>query len=466
MDRTENLHFPYLMPSQAQKHVTINETLRALDAILHLSVASRSDIAPPSTPEPGSRYLIPEHATGEWAGREKQIAAWQDGVWIFHPPRAGWIAHVSDEQLLLVFDGTDWDSTAFGSQLPARLGLNTTAEAPNRLALAGDASLFTHEGTGHQLKINKAGVEHNASVLFQTDWSGRAEFGLAGDDNFHVKVSADGTAFTEAMVIDGATGITSFPAGVAGMREQLTADRTYYVASTGSDDNSGLSPASPFATLQKAVDEAHKLDCSVHHVTVSMANGIYPGGYISRPLLGGSKLRIIGNETMPANVTLSSPLLVIDNALVQISGVRFAPSGSGQYALSVREGATVLLGAVDFGTCMDGRQVNAERHSRVIFEQDYKISGGAMLHFSAITGAIISGANLSVILTGSPVFTGEFAHASGTGIIDYWNLTIDGTATGKRYSVSANGVINLYGKPENFLPGDISGSTDTGGIYT
>lgn len=40
--------------------------------------------------------------------------------------------------------------------------------------------------------------------------------GLAGNDDFAIKVSADGAAFTDAMVIDAASGAVQFPAGTLG----------------------------------------------------------------------------------------------------------------------------------------------------------------------------------------------------------------------------------------------------------
>ena len=84
----------------------------------------------------------------------------------------------------------------------SRLGVNTTADATNRLAISSPATLFTNEGAGHQVKVNKANVGDTASFLFQTNWSGRAEMGLAGDDDFHFKVSPDGGAWFEALLID------------------------------------------------------------------------------------------------------------------------------------------------------------------------------------------------------------------------------------------------------------------------
>ena len=89
MDATENLALPYILPSQAQKHVTHNEAIKALDAVVQLAVTSRSVATPPPSPAAGVRYIVPAGATGAWAGREKHVAAWQDGVWVFYMPRTG-----------------------------------------------------------------------------------------------------------------------------------------------------------------------------------------------------------------------------------------------------------------------------------------------------------------------------------------------------------------------------------------
>src|SRR5690606_16467928 len=39
-------------------------------------------------------------------------------------------------------------------------------------------------------------------LLLQTGFSGRAEIGLAGDDRLHLKVSADGSTWVDALVAD------------------------------------------------------------------------------------------------------------------------------------------------------------------------------------------------------------------------------------------------------------------------
>lgn len=110
MTDTLHLALPMIAAAQAQKHVTYNEALRSLDALVMLSVLDRDLTAPPGSPAEGARYLVQATGTGAFAGRDGQIAHFRDGAWAFHSPRAGWIAHVADEDTLLVHDGSAWRS--------------------------------------------------------------------------------------------------------------------------------------------------------------------------------------------------------------------------------------------------------------------------------------------------------------------------------------------------------------------
>ena len=47
MDQTPNLELPFIMAAQAQKHITHNEALRILDALVQLSVVARDLATPP-----------------------------------------------------------------------------------------------------------------------------------------------------------------------------------------------------------------------------------------------------------------------------------------------------------------------------------------------------------------------------------------------------------------------------------
>ncbi len=207
-DLSPNLSLPFLAPSQAQKHVTHNEALRLLDAVVQLVVASRSQTAPPADPGAGARYILPAGASGAWSGQEGMIALWDGSAWGVVAPGPGWRAWVLDEDRALLCKDGAWQEPPL-----AWLGVNASADATNRLAVSAPATLLSHEGAGHQLKINKAQAGDTASLLFQTGWSGRAEMGLSGSDAFAVKVSADGATWHTGLSLVAASGEALLPQG-------------------------------------------------------------------------------------------------------------------------------------------------------------------------------------------------------------------------------------------------------------
>ena len=91
-DTSPVLALPYIQPSQAQKHVTHNEALRLLDAIVQLSVLSFTETTPPATAAEGDRYLVASNAVGDWAGHDQEVAVFVDGAWQFIAPMPGWVA--------------------------------------------------------------------------------------------------------------------------------------------------------------------------------------------------------------------------------------------------------------------------------------------------------------------------------------------------------------------------------------
>lgn len=209
MDQTPNLKLPFILPSQAQKHVTHNEALRLIDAIVQLRVISRTLDDAPATPSEGDRYIIATPAQGDWAGHDGAIASYIDGGWLFVMPASGWLAYIEDEAKLRLFDGNDWQDISFtlpDTLTPNMLGINATPDANNRLVLSSPASLFNHAGAGHQIKINKQTAAATASFLYQTNWTGFAEMGLNGSNDFSIKVSDDSGNWREAIKFDHATG--------------------------------------------------------------------------------------------------------------------------------------------------------------------------------------------------------------------------------------------------------------------
>ncbi|MBB2907169.1 hypothetical protein FHR76_003562 [Rhizobium sp. RAS22] len=220
-EQTARLQLPYILPSQAQKHITHNEALQRLDAIVQL-VVKAVVAAPPENAAEGDCFLLSAGATGDWAGKGGRFAFRQDGAWLSITPQPGWTAWFAAESRYRVLRDGGWRDLP----LPATgrlesMGIGTEADAVNRLALASPASLFTHaqDDGSHRMTINKAGRADTASLLFQSGWSGRAEMGLAGNDGFSIKASTDGTSWHTAIVCsgDGRVSMPNRPLAVAGL---------------------------------------------------------------------------------------------------------------------------------------------------------------------------------------------------------------------------------------------------------
>lgn len=213
-----NLSLPLIQAAQAQKHVTHNEAIELLDMIVQLTVQAFDATTPPAQAGEGQAWALGASPTGVWASQGGQIASWRGGGWIFATPQIGWQAWGVAEGALRVYTGNGWQDVAPETVLQnlSGVGVNTTSDATNKLAVAADATLLSHDGAGHQLKLNKAGAGDTASLLYQTNWSGRAEMGLAGTDNFSIKTSPDGSTFNDAIVVNKDDGKVSFPSGTNG----------------------------------------------------------------------------------------------------------------------------------------------------------------------------------------------------------------------------------------------------------
>uniref|UniRef100_UPI0028ABA6E2 DUF2793 domain-containing protein n=1 Tax=Brevundimonas sp. TaxID=1871086 RepID=UPI0028ABA6E2 len=223
-DFSARLALPYLAAGQMQKHVTLNAALTRLDALLQTLAVSRTITAQPEGPADGALYILPEGATGSaWSGRPAgTLMRFEAGGWAVVPTPDGLIAMVADAGEAVVRVGGDW--RPLGERLGVaqdltRLGVGTTADAANPVAMKVNAALITARGTGEggdgdlRIKVNKEAGDDVLSLLFQSGWGGRAELGLIGDDDLSLKVSADGGTWRRAFAVDRATGRVAFDQG-------------------------------------------------------------------------------------------------------------------------------------------------------------------------------------------------------------------------------------------------------------
>lgn len=142
MTLTARLGLPMLAAGQAQKEVTHNEALLAIDRLLCLAVRSRSTVAPPGQVDDGECYIVPTGNTG-WGAAAGSLMCRDGSGWATVAPMPGMLAYVGDERALLLFDG-EWSS-----QLPvaglAIAGRTLLTAAPRALAAATGGTIVDVE---------------------------------------------------------------------------------------------------------------------------------------------------------------------------------------------------------------------------------------------------------------------------------------------------------------------------------
>jgi len=223
-DVSANLSLPYIQPSQAQKHVTHNEAIRRLDAVVQIGVLDVQQ-SPPTDPNEGERWIVDVGATGTWAGQDHAVALWDGTAWMYFIPDEGWIAFNRETDGLLIFNGAQWvgafaSDTSLSDGSLKKVGVNTAPDTINRLSVKTDRALFSHDditpGNGDMVIVtNKDTSGNDTGVTFQTGYSTRTLFGLYGNDDTSLKVSPDGATFHNALSVSQSTGNIAFGASTA-----------------------------------------------------------------------------------------------------------------------------------------------------------------------------------------------------------------------------------------------------------
>ncbi|MDC7683862.1 DUF2793 domain-containing protein [Asticcacaulis sp. BYS171W] len=170
LQNTPRLGLPLLQSGQAQKHVTLNESLWRLEALVQARVLSRAVGAQPDSPADGEAYILPEGAAGAaWDMAEAgDFVVFQAGYWERLPVPVGALVHVADEDRYYRRGVSGWAAlqSTFGSlQNLDRLGVSATADDSNRLSVNSPQVLFNHAGSHSRVFVNKAGSDDDAAVV-------------------------------------------------------------------------------------------------------------------------------------------------------------------------------------------------------------------------------------------------------------------------------------------------------------
>lgn len=262
------------------------------------------------------------------------------------------------------------------------------------------------------------------------------------------------------------------------VREKLTANRTYYVRTDGSDSNDGLSNASggAFLTLQKAWNTVAALDLSIYSVTIKVTDGTYTAGInMSAMPVGGSNILIEGNTTTPGNVhinvtnahcfVVTAPL----PCLMNINGFKCSFSGSSRSAIQLWAPGQITTSRMELAggsTGYAGAYFAVVAGARIIVSTSQLISGSMSCFVQAGGGGQVIFHGITVTLTGTPAWGWAGVVADSFGFVNLVGVTFSGSATGMRYSAGLNGGINTSGGGASFIPGSSSGSASSPSWYS
>jgi hypothetical protein len=264
---------------------------------------------------------------------------------------------------------------------------------------------------------------------------------------------------------------TNYQCWGAPTRAKLTANTTLFVSASGSDaTGAGVTIGSAFATAGHAYSWAQQvLDLNGFQLTISIGAGTFPACNAFGPIVGQNS-PVIFNGSGFSSTTIS----VSNNAAVNAqSGSSIQPQNmtviaSGAPAVGLNAGGSSSLlpsflfvgPGMNIGSCA-GLQMQASYGGQIVLLNSYMISGSSEVHWGALSsGAIINGNTpITITLTGAPAYSSAFAAALAASNIDPANfITFVGSATGSKYTISANGSINTNGAGTSYLPGSTAGT--------
>lgn len=264
----------------------------------------------------------------------------------------------------------------------------------------------------------------------------------------------------------------SYLSSSGGIREILSANRTYYVRTDGSNSNDGLSNTSggAFLTVQKAVDVVYQtLDLGIYNVTIQVGDGTYSGNVLCNgPLIGSGTLTISGNSGAPTNVIFStgSSVSVISQNGAAVNLEYFKVTNTATYGIQATKKGHINFNGLDFGS-VTSQQIRSDDYGSVTATGNYTISAGAGWHLVSVAG-MIRIQSRTITISGTPAYSVAFAECNmsgGTMLVN--GNTYSGSATGPRYTVYLNGVIQTGGGGATYFPGNSAHATPTatGGQY-
>jgi len=334
-DTSTHLGLPYLLAAQAQKHVTHNEALRLLDAMVQLSVLDRTRTAPPASPADGDRHLVASGATGLWAGWDLNVAFWVDGSWLRLVPRQGWLVWIAVEQAFVVWNGTAWDPVGVPQDVSDAIFSLVNDADPTKKALFSLSGITT--GTTRTFTLPNSSSELAILAGTQT---------FTGNKTFSGTLTASGTVTVSAASASIGTATTTATYGMG------TGATNTGVTKTVNLGTGGASGSTTVVNIGSATAGAGGTTV-VNTPTVTFANAVtqvgMPQANLTAQLLG------LGGATADSynRVSINTPALLFNNAGAGIEATVNKAAAGNDAAFAFKTGFSAraiigLLGNDDF----------------------------------------------------------------------------------------------------------------------
>ncbi len=331
MSQSTNLALPYLGASQSQKHVTVNEGVRFLDVLVQIAVKSAALSAPPGAPADGQRWIIGPAPTGLWAGRATQIAAWQDGAWVFYAPKDGWLAWNEATLNSLVFSAGAWVSL-IGALLAA--GVADTAFTLTDDADPTKKAVFELSGisTGTTRTFTLPNTTSELAILAGTQT-------FTGNKTFSGTLTASGTVTVSAAAATIGTATTTATYGMGTGATTTGVTKTVNLGTGGASGSTTVVNIGPFAAGAGGTTV-------VNTPTVIFANAVtqvgMPQANLTAQLLG------LGGATADSynRLSINTPAMLFNNAGAGIEATvnKAAPASDAAFAFKTGFSARALIG--------------------------------------------------------------------------------------------------------------------------
>ena len=261
------------------------------------------------------------------------------------------------------------------------------------------------------------------------------------------------------------------------IREKLTAARTYFVATTGSDLNDGLTVGTAFATIQHAIDIATcTLDLAGFVVTIQIEAGTYNESDIRvGDLLCGARggAELIIKPTTPGTVTINSSTgngrnftLLNDASVIQVEGLILQSTTFNIVVAS--QGEVIINGCTFETTGATGSCIFAIANCFVT------VTGATTLNSTALDSFIqiilkgfarLSSGSVTLNAGTPPTFTSGFVRAIEDSTFILSSTSFINSAVGNKFAIRGSTHIETNTNDLNALPGDTPGTFEPSCSY-